>query len=878
MEAISNNQSLIMSVDLGSAHGKITIGASDALRSISSVKGGLLGLASPFGIAKVAALGLGAGLVGVGVAAGGLVAGIASSVKVASSLEEQLSGVKAVMGASGDEMVQLKDLIMDLGVDPNLKVSALEAAQTVEMLARNGAKADDILNGMARSTILLSNATGGDFAQSADIATDVMAIWKIEAEDVGRAVDGITNVVNNSKFAIEDYAGALAAGGGVAGSMGVSLEEFNTVIAGIAPMFASGADAGTAFKVFLQRLVPQSDEAAGMMKRLGINFFDASGNMKDMGEIAEILREKLFDEFRMAVELGGATKEMVKAAEKANKEIPGLTTKIAEQESQMAILQRELDGVIEKYGEGSIQADKKRLAIQKLTNNLDENRAKLNQHQVALGAMTDATVETISTTTKLTEKQRSNAISTMFGTRGMRTAAAIAAMGADGYNELYAAITQAGTAQENASTRMDNLAGALKILDGIIETIKIGIGDEFIPVVRQGVESLTGFLAENKDVIVDFFGGIAGGVSTALDKFQLLVTVIQGLWKGDPFALEVAGQQFGEFGMFVARSVDSVKGMVEDIKNGDYAGAFSTFAGILGDAWNTLIWPKIQEWGSDFWKWITGEGGAIESSGENLDSLVTAINTLLEEKWPLISVKLQEWSDRFWGWLLGDEGQPGAIAKASEALGELVTEIQTWVESDEGQGKLRKLGQNLGDFLVDGIKLVLENQEKIDEVMGALGEALIASVPALLESLHGVGKAIASGIIESIASNFTGDEVAKAIGSIGGETAGSVGASFVPGGPIIQKIFGWQSGGVVPGPIGKPTLGIIHGGEGIIPAGDMAALASGASGGASYSSSKSTVIEGDIIINLPNVREPLDAARAVRAELENIINQAYVTD
>ena len=271
--------------------------------------------------------------------------------------------------------------------------AGLEAAQAIEMLGRNGLDTQQILDGAARSTVLLANATGGEFAQSADIATDVMALWNIEGENMSQAVDGITNVVNNSKFSIDDYALAQAQGGGVAAAAGVELDQFNTVIAGISPLFASGSDAGTSFKTFLQRMVPQSNKAADAMASLGISFFDANGNMKDMGEIAGMLREKLYEEFQMTVQLGGATEEMADAAEKANKKIPGLTTGIAEQEARMAILQRELGEVIEKYGEGSIQADKKRLAIQRLTNDLEEDRAELTNHQAALVAMTDATVE-----------------------------------------------------------------------------------------------------------------------------------------------------------------------------------------------------------------------------------------------------------------------------------------------------------------------------------------------------------------------------------------------------------------------------------------------------------------------------------------------------
>lgn len=77
---------------------------------------------------------------------------------------------------------------------------------------------------------------------------------------------------------------------------GVEFKDFTTSIAAIAPLFASGSDAGTSYKVFLQSLVPKSKSAAEAMERLGLEFFDAQGNMKDMGEISSMLNAKLKDD------------------------------------------------------------------------------------------------------------------------------------------------------------------------------------------------------------------------------------------------------------------------------------------------------------------------------------------------------------------------------------------------------------------------------------------------------------------------------------------------------------------------------------------------------------------------------------------------------
>ena len=186
-------------------------------------------------------------------------------IEKAADLEKQMGGIAAVMSTTKDAVGPLKDLIQDLALDPRLKVNTTEAADAIEMLGRNGLTMSQILDGAAESTVLLANATEADFGTAADIATDVMSLFNIEAKDMNTAVDGITSVVNNSKFSIDDYRLAIAQGGGVAASVGVEFDDFNTTIAATAPLFGSGSDAGTSFKTFLQRLVPDTDKAAGAM-------------------------------------------------------------------------------------------------------------------------------------------------------------------------------------------------------------------------------------------------------------------------------------------------------------------------------------------------------------------------------------------------------------------------------------------------------------------------------------------------------------------------------------------------------------------------------------------------------------------------------------
>lgn len=222
------------------------------------------------------------------------------AITVSRDFQSQLVAVKALAGATEEQYDALKKQAMEFG--RTTQFTATESAQAFEVLIRNGLEVEEVLNGATEATLGLAAATGTDLANAADIVTDVMAQFDMGLEDIDRAVNNITGTTINSKFSIDDYRLAIGQAGGVAGSQGVTFEDFNATIAAISSNFTSGQTAGTGFKVFLQRLNPQSKEAAELMKELGLMtqdgsnaFFDAQGNMKSMNEISNLLTKTMGD-------------------------------------------------------------------------------------------------------------------------------------------------------------------------------------------------------------------------------------------------------------------------------------------------------------------------------------------------------------------------------------------------------------------------------------------------------------------------------------------------------------------------------------------------------------------------------------------------------
>lgn len=212
--------------------------------------------------------------------------------------EATMSGVRAALGPTQEEFQALSDLALRLGKETAF--SAQEAGEAIEALGLNGLNVSQILGGAADATVYLAAATGTDLSNAANIATDTMADFNIQASEMDKAINGISGVTVASKFGIDDYRLALAQAGGVAGAVGVSFDDFNTTIAATSARFASGSDAGTSFKTFLTSLPGNSQAALDKMRELGIitaeganRFYDAAGNLKDMDEVSQILKESL---------------------------------------------------------------------------------------------------------------------------------------------------------------------------------------------------------------------------------------------------------------------------------------------------------------------------------------------------------------------------------------------------------------------------------------------------------------------------------------------------------------------------------------------------------------------------------------------------------
>lgn len=225
---------------------------------------------------------------------GAMALGMGKGIQIAAGFEKQMSGVRAVSGASAEEMTKLSDAALAAGASTKLAgVTASDAARAEAELVKAGVSVSDVLGGALMGSLTLAAAGQLDFADAATIAAQAMNIFDLKGGAVTHVADVLAAAANKSAADVGQLGDALRQGGLLAAQTGLTLEETVGTLAAFADNALIGSDAGTSLKTMLQRLTPTSEEAAGLMEELGFSAYDAQGNFIGLEGLAGELQSSL---------------------------------------------------------------------------------------------------------------------------------------------------------------------------------------------------------------------------------------------------------------------------------------------------------------------------------------------------------------------------------------------------------------------------------------------------------------------------------------------------------------------------------------------------------------------------------------------------------
>ena len=217
--------------------------------------------------------------------------GLAVAVKQYMDFDQAMSGVRANLQGTPAQMQAVTAAVRQAGAASVF--SAVEAANAAEELAKAGLSTSDIIGGALTGSLNLAAAGGIGLAQAAEISATAMTQFHLSGKDVSHIADVMASGALASTASVESLSQAMAQGGGMASSMGISLEQTVGTLSLFDQNALKGSDAGTSLKTMLMSLTPTSEAAATAMDEIGLKAFDAQGNFVGLNSVADQLKNGL---------------------------------------------------------------------------------------------------------------------------------------------------------------------------------------------------------------------------------------------------------------------------------------------------------------------------------------------------------------------------------------------------------------------------------------------------------------------------------------------------------------------------------------------------------------------------------------------------------
>ena len=221
------------------------------------------------------------------------------------SLEKSLTNIRIVTGDSTEKMAQFAEQANRSA--QALGRSTLDYTKASLTYYQQGLNDEDV-QARTEATLKAQNITGAG-SQMADYLTSVWNGYKVANEEAELYVDKLAAVADSSASDMSQLAIAMSKVASTANTMGVDIDQLNAQIATVVATTRQAPESvGTAFKTIYARMndiKTGSDEAeislgrySGTMASLGFNVLDATGHLRDTGQVME--------------EIGGRWQELTK--------------------------------------------------------------------------------------------------------------------------------------------------------------------------------------------------------------------------------------------------------------------------------------------------------------------------------------------------------------------------------------------------------------------------------------------------------------------------------------------------------------------------------------------------------------------------------------
>lgn len=226
---------------------------------------------------------------------------IRNAISAISNFEDTMAQVGAVTGATEKQFKSLTETAKFLGA--TTRFTASQAGEGLLFLARAGFTVQE---SMAALPHTLNLASGGaiDLGNAADIASNVLSQFNMNATETERVVDTLLSVSNSANTSVQQLADALVYAGATAGAMGKSVEETAAALGVLGNFGIQASQAGTNLRGIFAGLMGETDTAAKVIRSLGLRMDELNPVTNNLADVFEKLKDAGF-EASMAFDLFG---------------------------------------------------------------------------------------------------------------------------------------------------------------------------------------------------------------------------------------------------------------------------------------------------------------------------------------------------------------------------------------------------------------------------------------------------------------------------------------------------------------------------------------------------------------------------------------------
>jgi TP901 family phage tail tape measure protein len=186
--------------------------------------------------------------------------------------------------------------------------SANKVAEAINTMSKAGLNYNEIMNGGIKVVHDVAAANQSDIIETATTVSDIYNEMRDTFTKTGQTAqqaaqqigNGMTVAMHHSNISMSDFLNTMKYVGPVASTVGLDFRDVATEISLLGQHGIKASQAGTALRRELTNVIPQSKEAAAVMKKLGLTsgqvadaFFNQDGSMRSLDKVQEALHQSM---------------------------------------------------------------------------------------------------------------------------------------------------------------------------------------------------------------------------------------------------------------------------------------------------------------------------------------------------------------------------------------------------------------------------------------------------------------------------------------------------------------------------------------------------------------------------------------------------------